>query len=156
MVSEEIQRLRAKLDGLVREQADRQELLDRQGKEIQAKGQEYMTKQAQAAEKYLAHRRELGQREREAGGWATEKSLADKSKNNVMGFGPEDPAEQEEERFGARSTESFTPRRTEPETPEAPETTDRVAPPPAPERRGRHSRRDEFDEDDFSNNSYLG
>ncbi|HJQ47905.1 MAG TPA: hypothetical protein VJ870_16550 [Amycolatopsis sp.] len=40
-----------------------------------------------------------------------------------------------------------------------PETTERTAPPPAPpapEGRGRHSRRDEFDEDDFSNNSWLG
>lgn len=150
MVSEEIQRLRARLDGLVREQADRQELLERQGKEIQAKSQEYMTKQTQAAEKYLEHRRELGRREREAGGWGTGKTFADKS--NVMGFGPEDPAEPEEERYRPRSTESLTPRRPEPE---APETTDRVTP-PAPERRGRHSRRDEFDEDDFSNNSYLG
>lgn len=158
MVSEEIQRLRARMDGLVREQADRHELLDRQGKEIQAKAQEYMTKQAQAAERYLAHRRELGRRERDAGGWGTEKARADKT--NVMGFGPEDPSE--EEPFASRSTESFTPRRPEPqpaERPAAPEpelpAATTPAPAPAPGRRGRHARRDDFDEDDFSNNSYL-
>ena len=141
MVSDEIQRYKAKMDGLVREQADRRAMLDRQGQEIQAKSQEYMTKQVQAAERYVQHRRELGRREREAGGWGTEKALADK--DTTMRFGP---SEDEEERF-ATTTESLTPRPPQP------------APEPRPQepvpRRARHSR-EEFDEDDFSNNSWLG
>ncbi|MTD56260.1 hypothetical protein [Amycolatopsis pithecellobii] len=134
MVSDEIQRLKARMDGLVREQADRRAMLERQGEEIKAKSQEYMTKQVQAAERYVQHRRELGRREREAGGWGTEKTLADKS--NVMGFGPED-----DEGRATRATESIP------------------SPPPeerAESPRGRHSRREDFDEDDFSNNTWLG
>lgn len=140
MVSDEIQRLQAKMDGLVREQADRRDLLERQGKEIQDRSQEYMTKQVQAAERYVQHRRELGRREREAGGWSTEKTLADK--NTVMGFRPEDDENATPEPYAARTTESI---------PSPTETTERT---PAPGR-GRHSRKD-FDEDDFSNNSWLG
>ncbi|GHF88307.1 hypothetical protein FHX82_000914 [Amycolatopsis bartoniae] len=141
MVSDEIQRYKARMDGLVREQADRRAMLDRQGQEIQARSQEYMTKQVQAAERYVQHRRELGRREREAGGWGTEKALADK--NTTMRFGP---AEDEEDPYAAaRSTESLTPRPPQPAEPSQE---------PAP-RRARHSRAD-FDEDDFSNNSWLG
>ncbi|WP_236796695.1 hypothetical protein [Amycolatopsis sp. GM8] len=152
MVSDEIQRLKAQMDGLVREQADRRALLDRQGEEIKAKSQEYMTKQVQAAERYVQHRRELGRREREAGGWSTEKTLADK--NNVMGFGPEDD-EGEADRYGA-------PRHAAPE-PYASRTTESIpSPEPAPERTERteaprrQPRKADFDEDDFSNNSWLG
>jgi hypothetical protein len=141
VVSDEIQRFKAKMDGLVREQADRRELLERQGEEIKAKSQEYMTKQVQAAERYVQHRRELGRREKEAGGWSTEKTLADK--NTVMGFGPEGDDVAEPEPYAARTTESI---------PSPTETTERT---PAPGR-GRHSRRGDFDEDDFSNNSWLG
>lgn len=139
VVSDEIQRFKAKMDGLVREQSDRRALLERQGEEIKAKSQEYMTKQVQAAERYVQHRRELGRREREAGGWSTEKTLADK--NTVMGFGPENDESAKPEPYAARTTESI---------PSPPETTERT---PAP--RGRHSRKSDFDEDDFSNNSWL-
>ncbi|GAA5153660.1 MULTISPECIES: hypothetical protein [Amycolatopsis] len=132
MVSDEIRRLKARMDGLVREQADRRALLDRQGQEIQARSQEYMTKQVKAAERYVQHRRELGRREREAGGWATEKALGDKS--TEMKFGPQ------EDDFGPAGTESFTPRQPPPADPQP--------------RRGRHSR-DDFDEDDLSNRSWL-
>jgi hypothetical protein len=146
MVSDEIQRFKAKMDGLVREQADRRAMLEQKGEEIKAKSHEYMTKQVQAAERYVQHRRELGRREREAGGWSTEKTLADK--NTVMGFGPEDDEAGAEryatpEPYAARSTESI---------PSPTETTERT---PAP-RRGRHSRTNDFDEDDFSNNNWLG
>lgn len=153
MVSDEIQRMKAKMDGLVREQGDRRAMLEAKGEEIKAKSHEYMTKQVQAAERYVQHRRELGRREREAGGWSTEKTLADK--NTVMGFGPEDDETESEryatpEPYAARPTDSI-PSPPEP-IPGATETTDRT---PAP-RRGRHSRTDEFDEDDFSNNNWLG
>ncbi|TNC28816.1 hypothetical protein FG385_05655 [Amycolatopsis alkalitolerans] len=136
-----MQRLQAKMDGLVREQADRREMLERQGEEIKAKSREYMTKQVQAAERYVQHRRELGRREREAGGWSTEKTLAER--NTVMAFGPED-----EEREGYRTPEPLSSRSTESiPSPTAAE--------PAERPRGRHSRNDAFDDDDFSNNSWL-
>ncbi|GAB3005269.1 hypothetical protein LWP59_03355 [Amycolatopsis acidiphila] len=144
MVSDEIQRLKAKMDGLVREQADRRAMLERQGEEIKAKSQEYMTKQVQAAERYVQHRRELGRREREAGGWGTEKTLAEK--NTVMGFGPEG------DEAGRRAPEPYSAPTTESIPSPPPETTERT---PAP-RQGRHTRKDDFDEDDFSNNSWLG
>lgn len=137
MVSDEIQQLKATMDGLVREQADRRALLERQGEEIKAKSQEYMTKQVQAAERYVQHRRELGRREREAGGWSTEKTLADK--DPVLGFGPESE-ESEPADYAAAETPV--------------DTTERTERTPSP-RRGRHSRDDEFDEDDYSNHNWL-
>ena len=45
--------MRAELDGLVREQADRRALREQQGEEIKARSHEYMTKQVQAAEACL-------------------------------------------------------------------------------------------------------
>ncbi|QFU93924.1 hypothetical protein [Amycolatopsis sp. YIM 10] len=163
-ITDEVARMRERLEGLVREQADRRALRDRQAEEAKAKAQEYMSKQVQAAERYVDHRRELGRREKEAGGWATEKTLSDKS--NVMGFGVED--EEDGPGFTGHAVNTAPPvTRAEPQpaaawqAPPAPPVPEPVAvaepaPAPAPRRAGRHARREEsFDDDDFSNNSWM-
>ncbi|GAB2759019.1 hypothetical protein [Amycolatopsis magusensis] len=165
-ITDEVARMRERLEGLVREQADRRALRDRQADEAKAKAQDYMTKQVQAAERYVDHRRELGRREKEAGGWATEKTLADKS--NVMGFGVDD---EDGPGFTGHNLATAPPvTRPEPQPagawqppPVAPPVPEPVAvaepaaaPAPAPRRAGRHARREEsFDDDDFSNNSWM-
>ncbi|SFB31660.1 hypothetical protein SAMN05216266_10886 [Amycolatopsis marina] len=169
-MSGRVERMRATLGALVREQSDRRELRDRQGQELKARSQEYMTKQVQAAERYVQHRRELGKRKEEAGGWATEKTLSDKS--NVMGFGPEDPEEAPAAGFAQYTAPvPVAPAVPTPEPPPAaggwqeppspPPAPAAPAPavaeePKAPKRPGRHARPQEsFDDDDFSNNSWM-
>ncbi|MCU1685296.1 MAG: hypothetical protein JWQ81_6035 [Amycolatopsis sp.] len=66
MAAEEIQGLTARMDGLVREQSERRALLEQHGETIKKSSHEYMTKQVQAAERYVQHRRELGKRAKEA------------------------------------------------------------------------------------------
>ncbi|UOX92399.1 hypothetical protein MUY14_17900 [Amycolatopsis sp. FBCC-B4732] len=68
--------MKAELDGLVREQADRRALREQQGEEIKARSQEYMTKQVQAAERYVQHVREMAQRKTKSG-WSTDRSHAE-------------------------------------------------------------------------------
>lgn len=126
MVSEEIQRFQAKLDGLVREQADRRALRERQGEEIKARSQEYMTKQVQAAERYVLLRRELGRRDQET----------------------KEPAERDFEPEEFAESDVDTPA---PAAPPAP-----VAARPAPARPSRRPRTEEFeDDDDFLNNRWM-
>ena len=167
-ITDKVERMRAELDGLVREQRDRQALQERQGAEIKAKADEYMTKQVQAAERYVEHRRELGRREKEAGGWATEKTLSEKS--TVMALGP-DADEQVRKPAGYEQFETSTPTPPRPEVPAAAPATWQEppsSPPPVPapaaaeaeappaRRRGRHARSESgFDDDDFSNNSWM-
>jgi hypothetical protein len=161
-ITDKVERMRAELDGLVREQADRQALQEQKSADIKAKSEEYMQKQVQAAERYVEHRRELGRREKEAGGWATEKTLSERS--NVMALGPE-----EEPAAGAATGyEQFQSNQPRPEpaaagSPEpapsaapSPEPEVAVEPSPAARRRGRHARSESgFDDDDFSNNSWM-
>ncbi|WP_116199549.1 hypothetical protein [Amycolatopsis circi] len=64
--------MKAELDALVREQADRRALREQKAEEVKAQSQEYMTKQAQAAERYVQHRRELGKRKTKSG-WSTDR-----------------------------------------------------------------------------------
>ncbi|MDQ7807881.1 hypothetical protein Q5425_29445 [Amycolatopsis sp. A133] len=68
--------MKAELDGLVREQADRRALREQQGEEIKARSHEYMTKQVQAAERYVQHVREMAQRKTKSG-WSTDRSHAE-------------------------------------------------------------------------------
>ncbi|GAB3149002.1 hypothetical protein [Amycolatopsis sp. NPDC004378] len=68
--------MKAELDGLVREQAERRALREQRGEEIKAQSHEYMTKQVQAAERYVMHRRELAQRKTKSG-WSTDRSNAE-------------------------------------------------------------------------------
>ncbi|GAB3216362.1 hypothetical protein [Amycolatopsis cihanbeyliensis] len=154
-----VERMRAALGELVREQADRSALRERQGEEIKAKSHEYMTKQVQAAERYVEHRRELGKRKEEAGGWATEKTLADK--NNVMGFGPEEepeePAASGYARFEAPAA-APTGMWQEPKPPVEPAPPAPASPEPSrpTHRAGRHARdQGDFDDEDFSNNQWM-
>jgi len=153
-ITDKVERMRAELDGLVREQADRQALQERKSADIKAKSEEYMQKQVKAAERYVEHRRELGRREKEAGGWATEKTLSER--NNVIAFGPEDePAVSKPS--GYEQFESSPPRpEPAPPTPPLPEPEVAADPSPAARRRGRHARSEPgFDDDDFSNNSWM-
>jgi hypothetical protein len=164
-ITDKVERMRAELDGLVREQRDRQALQERQGAEIKAKAAEYMTKQVQAAERYVEHRRELGRREKEAGGWATEKTLSEKS--TVMALGPDDD-DPVRKPTGYEQFQNVapTPPRAEPAAPTWQEPPAQAPPVPAPvaadteqppaRRRGRHARSESgFDDDDFSNNSWM-
>jgi hypothetical protein len=163
-ITDKVERMRAELGGLVREQRDRQALQERQGTEIKTKAAEYMTKQVQAAERYVEHRRELGRREKEAGGWATEKTLSEKS--TVMALGPDD--EPVTKPTGYEQFQDAAPTPSRPEVPAAQtwqEPPSSAPPVPAPataeaeqpaRRRGRHARSDSgFDDDDFSNNSWM-
>ncbi|WP_026360230.1 hypothetical protein [Amycolatopsis nigrescens] len=68
--------MKTNLDGLVREQTDRRAMREQRGKEIKARAQEYMTKQVQTAQRYVEHRRELGQRKTKSG-WSTDRSQAE-------------------------------------------------------------------------------
>jgi hypothetical protein len=66
-MSDDMAGMKAGLDGLVREQAERRSLREQQGEEIKAKSQEYMTKQVQAAERYVQHVREMANRKTKSG-----------------------------------------------------------------------------------------
>ena len=74
-MTDDIAGMKAQLDGLVREQSERRALREQRGEEIKAQSHEYMTKQVQAAERYVQHRRELGQRKTKAG-WSTDRTSA--------------------------------------------------------------------------------
>ncbi|MEQ0559900.1 hypothetical protein ABJI51_12515 [Amycolatopsis sp. NEAU-NG30] len=69
----DIDGMKAELDGLVREQAERRALREQRGEEIKARSHEYMTKQVQAAERYVHHLREVAKR-RTKSGWSTDRS----------------------------------------------------------------------------------
>ncbi|GAB2972258.1 hypothetical protein LWP59_16235 [Amycolatopsis acidiphila] len=141
MVTDEIQQLKATMAGLVREQADRRALHQRQAVAIKAEAHEYMTKQAQAAERYVQHRRELGRRE--AG---EEEPRPDAVQE--MDFEPEGLAESEAEESAPVTPQSFV----QPVAPAPPR------PAPAPERAPRRARTraDDIEEDDdaFLNNRW--
>lgn len=138
MVTDEIQQLKAELAGLVREQADRRALHQRRLATIKAEAHEYMTKQAQAAERYVQHRRELGRRAAEE-----EEKKAPSDGVTELDFEPEGLAESEVDQPAP------------PPPPPLP-----VAPPrpPAPERTPRRvrARAEDVEEDDdaFLNNRW--
>ncbi|EME61724.1 hypothetical protein [Amycolatopsis decaplanina] len=75
MSADDTAAMKATLDGLVREQAERRVLRDQRADEIKASSQEFMTKQVQTAQRYVEHRRELGQRKTKSG-WSTDRSHA--------------------------------------------------------------------------------
>jgi hypothetical protein len=68
--------MKAELDGLVREQSERRTLREQRGEEIKARSHEYMTKQVQAAERYVQHRREMAQRKTKSG-WSTDRAATE-------------------------------------------------------------------------------
>ncbi|PXY32223.1 hypothetical protein [Prauserella muralis] len=161
----------ARLGQISRELADRRALRERRASEARQRASDSLQKQGKVAERAAKHLGELGRRQKEAGGWVTEKALADKDK--VMGFGPEEDEQPDEfARYTGYSSAPPPP----PSPPQADaqaqaEPQERkysrsVAPPPPPEpepapappprRAPRHARREQsFDDDDFSNNSWL-
>src|SRR3569833_1849606 len=68
----DIAALKAELAGLVREQSERRALREQRGEEIKARSHEYMTKQVQAAERYVQHVCEMAQRKTKSG-WSTDR-----------------------------------------------------------------------------------
>jgi hypothetical protein len=141
------------MEAAAREQDEQRGLRERRLAEAQQQAREGMQKELAAAQKYAEHMDELNKRKQSAGGWATEKTLADKSRESLMEFGVH-----EEEAatgytnyptpsYGTPAAAAVVPPRPEP----APE------PPPAapePPKRGRHARQPD-DEDDFSSTSWL-
>jgi hypothetical protein len=124
--------LKAKLDDLIREQAERRALLEQLGKEIKESSHKYMTEQAQTAERYVMHRRELGRRAAEGRGTTQPESDAGSA------FEPE--ANKAEN--GSVSPAPFTPTNPNP----VPQLTGRPERPVAP-RRTRRASADELDDD---------
>lgn len=137
------------MDAAAREQDEQRGLRERRVAEAETQAREGLKNELAAAQKYAEHMDELNKRKQSAGGWATEKTLADKGRESLMEFGVDD-----EEADTGRTpypTPSYgTPVQAAPPAPEPP------APPPAPEpaKRGRHARQPD-DEDDFSSTSWL-
>lgn len=162
----------SRLNQISREMADRRALRERKAAAIKQQAVENLQKQGAVAERATKHLAELARRQKGAGGWVTEKALS--NKDNVLGFPPEDEERADEEfpRLTGPAAPVPPPPTATPETAAPPESqpTQRkyspsVAPPVAPEppqptpppppRRARHRRDEGFDDDDFSNNSWL-
>ncbi|MEV6641706.1 hypothetical protein [Amycolatopsis sp. NPDC051371] len=128
----EIDAMKAELDGLVREQSERRVLREQRGEEIKARSQEYMTKQVQAAERYVQHVREMAQRKTKSG-WSTDRG------------GTEPPSAFDSDAFGGEpgSASPFAP---------APESRPSARDDGA--RRARRSRAAEADDEGYDNNPW--
>ncbi|WP_037314390.1 hypothetical protein [Amycolatopsis orientalis] len=87
MSADETSSMKTTLDGLVREQAERRGLRDQRAKEIKAGAQEFMTKQVQTAQRYVEHRRELGQRKTKSG-WSTDRTHAEPGNGSAFEDAP--------------------------------------------------------------------
>jgi hypothetical protein len=134
------------MDAAAREQDEQRGLRERRVAEAETQAREGLKQELGAAQKYAEHMDELNKRKQSAGGWATEKTLADKGRESLMQFGGEDEEPPPTDSFAAYSAPSAAPPRPEP-VPEPP------APAPEP-KRGRHARPVE-DDDDFSSTSWL-
>ncbi len=163
-------------DAAITEQQEQRGLREKHLADAKAQAFDTMQKDAAVHGKYAAHMQELGKRSKEAGGWLTGKTTADRS--HTIGFGIEDD-EQPDARFaefGGRPGAAGPPPMAPPPpvapgvpgAPGLPATVDvppvpAAGPPGAPEapaaaprRRGRHARDEAgFDDDDFSNNSWM-
>ncbi|WP_414935899.1 hypothetical protein [Amycolatopsis sp. cmx-11-51] len=172
-------------DAAITEQLEQRGLRERHLADAKAQAMETMQKDAAVHDKYAAHMQELGKRSKEAGGWLTGKTTADRS--HTIGFDIEDDGKPEARfaEFGTRQGPDTArpaplpppPPLVAPGVPGMPATVDvppPAAPTPAPtptpapsagapdapgapaRRRGRHARDDKgFDDDDFSNNSWM-
>jgi hypothetical protein len=137
------------MEAAAREQDEQRGLRERRLAEAQQQVREGMRQELAAAQKYAEHMDELNKRKQSAGGWATEKTLADKSRESLMEFGVHD------EEADTGYTNYPTPAYGTPAVAASPEPA--PEPPPAapePPRRGRHARQPD-DEDDFSSTSWL-
>ncbi|MDX3191336.1 hypothetical protein PV458_23255 [Streptomyces sp. MN03-5084-2B] len=140
------------MEAAAREQDEQRGLRERKLAEAKQQASEGMQRELAAAQKYAEHMDELTKRKQSAGGWATEKTLADKSRESLMEFGVAD--EGADTGYTNYPTPSYgTPAAAAPPRPEpAPEPPPAAA--PEPPRRGRHARQPD-DEDDFSSTSWL-
>ncbi len=142
------------MDAAAREQDEQRGLRERRVAEAETQAREGLKNELGAAQKYAEHMDELNKRKQSAGGWATEKTLADKGRESLMQFGGEDEDSTPTNSFPAAPALAATAPRPEPVTAPVPTP---EPPPPAPEPqrpRGRHARPVE-DEDDFSSTSWL-
>jgi hypothetical protein len=178
-VEDRLAAARAGMAAAAREQREQVVLGEKHMAEGQEKAQEQVNKTAEITRRFMDHVNELTKRKKEAGGWLTEKSLS--GGDHTMGLGIEDddvpsPTDDFPDYAKAylaspsmQAAESPSPPTSPiPQAPEEPsgpgeptfaETTEptRSVPPPPPRApRGRHAARDEsFDDDDFSNNSWM-
>ncbi|MCR6490620.1 hypothetical protein M8542_48255 [Amycolatopsis sp. OK19-0408] len=147
------------MDAAAREQDEQRGLRERRVAEAEAQARDGLKQELGAAQKYAEHMDELNKRKQSAGGWATEKTLADKGRESLMEFGVQD------EEAGAGFQNYPTPSYGTPApsygTPEPAAAAPRpepvpepAAPAPEPPKRGRHARQPD-DEDDFSSTSWL-
>ncbi|WIV58728.1 hypothetical protein [Amycolatopsis nalaikhensis] len=135
------------MDAAAREQDEQRGLRERRVAEAEAQARDGLRQELGAAQKYAEHMDELNKRKQSAGGWATEKTLADKGRESLMEFGVQD--EEAAPAFSGYAAPAAAPPRPEP-APEPPP----AAAAPEPPRRGRHARQPD-DEDDFSSTSWL-
>ncbi|WP_037314773.1 hypothetical protein [Amycolatopsis orientalis] len=168
-------------DAAITEQLEQRGLRERHLADAKAQAVETMQKDAAVHDKYAAHMQELGKRSKEAGGWLTGKTTADRS--HTIGFDIEDDDKPDARfaEFAARPAPDASraapplppPPPVAPGVPGMPATVDvpPAVPPAVPgagapdaagapaapaRRRGRHARDDKgFDDDDFSNNSWM-
>lgn len=163
----------SRLSRISRELADRRALRERNAAAVKQQAKDSLQKQGAVAERAAKHLGELARRQRDAGGWATDKALSDK--NTVMGFGPEEADPQTDEfarytDYSAKAAPTSNPetwpaaseesqpkqeRKYAPSVAPQPEPEPEPAAPPPPPRRARHRVDSAFDDDDFSNNSWL-
>ncbi|EOD63361.1 hypothetical protein [Amycolatopsis vancoresmycina] len=137
------------MEAAAREQDEQRGLRERRLAEAQQQAREGMRQELAAAQKYAEHMDELNKRKQSAGGWATEKTLADKSRESLMEFGVHD--EEADTGYTNYPTPSYGTPAVSPHPEPAPEP---PAAAPEPPRRGRHARQPD-DEDDFSSTSWL-
>ncbi|WP_410574148.1 hypothetical protein [Amycolatopsis sp. cmx-4-61] len=164
-------RLAAAMNALAmatREQQEQRGLRERHVEEGKAAALETMKRDAAVHARYIERMQELNKRQQKSGGWLTEKALADR--DHKMSFGPEDDEPAPADEFASyarpepRHETAPPPPPIAPSVPGVPEPAHGAAPepppsaepaPPAPRRTGRHARVESFDDDDFSNNSWL-
>jgi len=171
-------RLAAAMNALAtatREQQEQRGLRERHVEEGKAAALETLKRDAAVHARYIERMQELNKRQQQSGGWLTEKAVADRE--HTMSFGPEDdeaaaPVDEfaRYSRPEPRHEAAAPPPPIAPSVPgvpdpapsahEAPMPAGTTEPPPAqpapPARRpGRHARAESFDDDDFSNNSWL-
>jgi hypothetical protein len=162
-VEDRLRQAMATVQAASREQEEQRVLRERHVAEAQARASAGFKQEISAAMRYAEHMDELNRRKKDAGGWATEKTLSEK--NQVMGLGRQEDAEPEARpdprRYGTvpAGTDRGEPAKASvwgppaPTPPPQPEGTERT---PAPRRPGRHARPAEaFDEDDFSQNTWM-
>ena len=150
---------RSAMESATREHQEQRGLRERHLEEAKTQARQSMERDAAVHGRYVTHMQELNRRHKETGGWLTEKALADRS--HTLELGPEED-EKPRDDFGkhlppkppgpidAPIMEGPPP----PSPAPSPPTTPIPAQSPQPAR-GRHSRAESFDDDDFSNNSWM-